>query len=203
MLIDLSERTASQIYHIMVQTIIPRPIAWVLSDNGTGTYNVAPFSYFNGICSTPPLIMISVGRKTNGTRKDTWVNIEARSEFVVHISNRALIHDVVATSASLPHGESELSLVNLTTVKVEGFRLPRIAGPKVAMFCEKHAIHEVGDGPQGLILGRINAVWYDDKVAREDGRRLFIDAASIDAIARLGRSDYALFGETMTIAPPK
>ncbi len=90
MIIDLGKLGSSDIHGVMTQVIIPRPIAWVLSDNGNGTWNFAPFSFFNGICSDPPLVMISVERRPCGAKKDTWVNIEERSDFVTHVADGAV-----------------------------------------------------------------------------------------------------------------
>ena len=76
--IDLAALGPAQVYGLMTQTLIPRPIAWVLSENSDGGLNLAPFSYFNAVCSSPPLVMISVGKKPDGSFKDTRVNIEGR-----------------------------------------------------------------------------------------------------------------------------
>ena len=64
MILQLDQFKASQRYYLMSQTLVPRPVAWVLSENDTGNYNLAPFSYFNAICSAPPLIMLSIGNIT-------------------------------------------------------------------------------------------------------------------------------------------
>jgi flavin reductase (DIM6/NTAB) family NADH-FMN oxidoreductase RutF len=90
MLLDFTRLPEHEIHRVMLQTIVPRPIAWMLSDNGDGGYNLAPFSYFSGITSEPPLSMISAGRKADGSRKDTWRNIEERADFVVHIASPPL-----------------------------------------------------------------------------------------------------------------
>ncbi len=53
MLIDYKDTALSQRYQFMAQTIIPRPIAWVVTENN-GVVNVTPFSYFMGLSSEPP-----------------------------------------------------------------------------------------------------------------------------------------------------
>lgn len=189
-------------YFLLIATVIPRPIAWVLSDNG-GSYNLAPFSFFNAITSDPPILMISAGWKDDSIRKDTWVNIQERSDFVVHIPSAEHGQHVVATSATLAHGESELTRLNLTTEKVEGFRLPRIVGPKVAFFCEKHQIIEIGSAPQALILGEVKKVWMDDSVAMMHNGRLKVDPVTLDPLARLGGASYSLLGKTFEIKRPE
>ena len=219
MLIDFANLSPSQAYFAMIQAIIPRPIAWVLSDNGparpgaaitagtnAGPYNLAPFSFFNGVSGEPPMLMISVGRKPDGAKKDTWVNIEERGDFVVHIPPRDLAAKMVATSATLPHGESEVTRAGLTTAPVDGWRLPRIVGPRVAIGCVRHVIIEVGapgeNETQGLILGRVKGIWVDDAAGALADGKITINAASVDPVARLGGAEYVLFGEKMTIPRP-
>src|SRR5580704_8595858 len=108
MLIDCNQYSRDQIYFLMIQLVIPRPIAWVLSDNGNGSYNLAPFSFFNAITSNPPILMLSVSWKDEVTRKDTWVNIIERNNFVVHIPSVGQVHEVSNSSIVLPYGVSEV-----------------------------------------------------------------------------------------------
>jgi len=186
----------------MIQLVIPRPIAWVLSENGNDTYNLAPFSFFNAITSSPPILMLSVSWKDEKTRKDTWVNISERKNFVVHIPCGGQVHDVSNTSMVLPHGVSEVDKFNIRLEKVEGWLLPRVKGAKVAFFCEKFAIHEIGDDPQGLILGKINGIWIDDEAVSKNKGRMVIDPVKIDPLMRLGGNHYSLLGEILTVQRP-
>ena len=202
MIIDCGKQTSDKNYFTLVQTVIPRPIAWVLSDNGNNSYNVAPFSFFNAVASNPPLIMLSVGWKDEVTRKDTWVNIQDRSNFVVHIPSVEDIKEVVGSSITLAHGVSEIDLLHLPIEKVDGQRLPKIKGPKIAFFCEKYSIQELGGDQQGLILGKVNHVWLDDKIADLKDGRLTVDAKGINPLARLGGSYYASLGEILKMKRP-
>lgn len=202
-MIHCKDYTPDQVYFLMIQAIIPRPIAWVLSDNGDSTYNLAPFSFFNGVAAEPPLLMISVGYKDDGSRKDTWVNIEERDDFVVHIPPTEFAHQMVDSAISLPHGKSELDRLDMKLETVEGSRLPRLAGPRVAMFCEKYAIYEVGDDKQGLILGEIKQIWLDDAAAHIQGKRIVVDPVMVDPVARLGGSGYSKIGEILNYKRPE
>lgn len=202
MIIDLGKLGSGDKHGVMTQIIIPRPIAWVLSDNGNGTWNFAPFSFFSGVCSDPPLVMISIGRRPYGAKKDTWVNIEERSDFVIHLADTTHGEEISQSSAGIPHGESELDLVGMVTETVKGERLPRVVGPKVAMFCTRHAIHEVGNKPQGLILGEIHRIWLDDDVAQAADGSIQIDAARLEPLSRLGGLEYADLGPIREIAKP-
>lgn len=203
MIFDAGLLGPDNFYKVMLQAIIPRPIAWVLSKNSNGTFNVAPFSFFNGVASEPPLLMIAVGMKDEQTRKDTWVNAAERPEFVVHIPPAEMAEAMVATSKSLPHDESEIDFAKLETVPVEGESLPRLKGPRVAMFCRTHQIIEVGTERIGLILGEIKKIWADDEIVRIEGTRTLLDPKKIDPVARLGGLGYSLLGDIKNVARPK
>ena len=203
MYINLSELSEPQVYFTMTQTIIPRPIAWVLSENESGSYNLAPFSYFNAVCSDPPLIMISIGKKPDGSLKDTLVNIEARSEFVIHIVSGDLIEPMNQSSATLPAGESELERSGLATAEMPGCRLPRLADARIAFACECYEIHSIGSIPQSLVLGKVRGIHIDDGVVGKDEKgRLRVDAGLVDPIGRLGASEYVSFGEKIRLTRP-
>jgi len=205
MIIDLSTLSPSRVYFTMIQTLIPRPIAWVLSDNGNeDNFNLAPFSYFNGVCSDPPLIMLSIGFKPDGSLKDTRKNIFERKEFVVHIAHRELAPKVTASSEAFAHGDSEIQRLGLETVPFGEHRLPRLKDCRVAYYCERYQMLDIGNEPQAMILGLVKSVYIDDSVAVLDEKnRLTVDAKKIDPLSRLGGEDYGLFGETITIKRPK
>lgn len=204
MYIDLSTLSANQVYYSMIQTIIPRPVAWVLSENENQSLNLAPFSYFTAVSSHPPIIMLSVGKKPDGSFKDTRVNIEARSHFVVHIAHRDLAAQVTESSRVLPLGESEIDRANLQTQCFEGFSLPRLKACRIALACECHSIQEMGEVPQSLVFGKVKSIFIDDSVGSlDDGGRLTVDAAAVDPIARLGGDEYVSFGEVFSIPRPK
>ncbi len=204
MYFDLSQLTPGQVYVRMIQTLIPRPIAWVLSENADGGFNLAPFSYFNAVCSDPPLIMLSLGKKPDGSPKDTRVNIERRSRFVIHIAHKEQAEALTASSATLPAGDSELERLGLETVPFEDFGLPRLADCRVAYACERYRIEEIGGTPQSLILGLVKAIYVDDAVTREDDKgRIQVDAKGIDPLGRLGADQYISFGELIRVPRPK
>lgn len=203
MIIDFDELAAGEVYHAMTQTIIPRPVAWILSENPAGDYNLAPFSFFTAIGSSPPLIMVSVGKKPGGEFKDTRSNIETRGHFTIHMAHRELAAAMTESSRVLPHGESELNNLELELVDFDGFSLPRLADCRIALGCELYEIKEVGDQPQSLIFGRIRRVYVaDDVTGIDDKGRFRVDAARVDPIGRLGGSEYVTFGEVLTIPRP-
>jgi len=204
MQLDLKQLTPNQCYGAMVETIVPRPIAWVLSDNGDKSFNVAPFSFFTGISSAPPLLMLSIGKKDAVEEKDTRVNIRERDHFVVHISSARHIDQVNATSATLAHGESEVDIAKLALSEIDGFDLPRIADCDIAIACTRYRIDEIGNTPQAVIYGEISSITVSDHllVPNEKGR-FQIDATALSPLARLGGSNYATLGDVLTAKRPK
>ncbi|NVD35003.1 flavin reductase family protein [Marinobacter lutaoensis] len=204
MQIDLDSLPPLEAYHVLTQTIIPRPVAWVLSQNPAGDYNLAPFSFFTPITSNPPLLMLSIGKKpTDGAPKDTRVNIEQRQWFVVHIAHRELAVPMTETARTLPLGESELARVDLELVPFDGFPLPRLKDCRVALACELYDIQEIGAVPQSLVFGRIRQVFVADPAVTEDDKgRVRFDAACLDPLSRLGGSEYATFGGVIKVPRP-
>ena len=204
MILDLSELKPAQVYFHMIQTLIPRPIAWVLSEIEQHSYNLAPFSYFNAVCSEPPLIMLSVGKKPDGSFKDTRVNIEQRKDFVVHIAHHEVLDELNQSSATLAANISELDQLGIETAAFEGSRLPRIRACKIAYACECYQIHELGSTPQSIIYGRVKHIFIDDEIISSSEKgRLKVHADRLEPISRLGANEYMSFGDIIKLARPK
>jgi flavin reductase (DIM6/NTAB) family NADH-FMN oxidoreductase RutF len=201
--LNLADMSSTQVYFTLTQTLIPRPIAWVLSENGNDSLNLAPFSYFNAICSDPPLIMLSIGSKPDGNFKDTYTNIEQRDDFIVHIAGTDLVDAVNQSSITLPHGESELEQLDLELTSFENSRLPRILHCPVAYACKQFELQEIGNARQKLIFGEVTAIHIDDAVCeRDDADRLKVDARKINPLLRLGAGEYASIGEVFSRKRP-
>jgi len=204
MILNFSDFSANQRYHLMTQTIIPRPIAWALTDSNNGTYNLAPFSYFTAVASAPPLLMLSVGKKPNGEDKDTLVNIINNKKMVIHIASECHADLVTNTSQTLAHGVSELTKNNIITTEFDGFSLPRLEQCDIAYGCELYEIKALGDVPQSLIFVEVKQAYISDTVADLDEKqRITVHANRINPLARLGGGEYATINTPFTIARPK
>lgn len=203
MIIDFRHLAPQEAYHTITQTLIPRPVAWVLTENPDNGYNLAPYSFFTAVTSSPPLLMISAGRKPDGEAKDTRANIEQSRFFTVHIAHRELAAAMTETSRTLPRGESELERTGLELADFGDFQLPRLKDCRIAMGCELYEIQQIGDLDQSLIFGRILNMYVDDRAAFTDDKgRTRVDAAAIDPIGRLGGSEYVTFGDIIRIPRP-
>lgn len=60
---QLDPRTMKQesTYKLLIGCVVPRPIAWVSTVGPDGVNNLAPFSFFMGVCQEPPTIAFSSG----------------------------------------------------------------------------------------------------------------------------------------------
>ena len=206
MLVELGSMSPAAVYHLMTQVIVPRPIAWVVSDNGgqdggesAARWNLAPFSYFNAVASDPPTVMFSVGRSPREggpavAMKDTLANVTARPEHTIALPSRPQLDAVELTSMAVPPGESEFALAGLEPVAWD-WPVPMPSGVRAALGCTVEAIVPIADGPQRVVLARLHRVWVDDAVVAEDAKgRAKVDATLLDPLARLGAGDYSSLG---------
>lgn len=187
----------------MTQTVMPRPVAWVLTESADNNYNLAPFSFFTPVCSEPPLLMFSVGNKPNGELKDTAANAIRTGKLVIHIAGMELAEVVTKTSATLEHGDSELMANDLNIETFDGFSLPRVKGCSIAFGCSLYKTDVIGDNDQTLVFAKVEEVYIDDSVidhTRED--RLIIDALKVNPLGRLGGIEYGKVTEVVSVQRP-
>src|SRR5262245_26819747 len=129
MILDPAKSSVREVYLMLISSVVPRPIAFVSTRSAAGVTNLAPFSYFNGVSSKPPIVSVSIGyRRWRGAivKKDTLRNIEETGEFVVNVATEALLAQVNQSSAEYPPDVSEISEVGLTPLPSDLVKPPRI-----------------------------------------------------------------------------
>ena len=201
--LKLNTLAPTQIYHLMTQTVVPRPIAWALTESADQEYNLAPFSYFTPVSSNPPLLMLSVGKKPSGEIKDTTRNAHETGKLVIHIASSSSAEVMTATAATLEHNESEVTANNIELVEFEGYSLPRVKQCAVAFGCTLYEVKEVGEVPQSLIFAQIEQVYIAEEVIDKESDRLEIDALALDPLSRLGGGEYATLSNVFSVTRPK
>ena len=199
MKIDASTLSPDAAYLWQASAIVPRPIAWTLTLNEDGSANLAPFSFFTGACSDPPMCVICVSRNRAGEKKDTWRNIERTGEYVVHAVPEHLAVAMNQTSKAVPYGTDELELVGLTRLASERIAPPRVAEAPIAMECRLHRIVEVGSAGTAIIIGEI-LLWHVDDAILDGGR---VDFTRLDAVGRLSGALYARTRDQLNLPRPK
>jgi flavin reductase (DIM6/NTAB) family NADH-FMN oxidoreductase RutF len=200
--LDPETLSARDVYRWMISTIIPRPIAWVSTVSPDGRSNLAPFSFFNGVCAHPPTLLFCPANDRLGRKKDTLVNVEATREFVVNFVSCALAERMNATSASLPYGESEFARFGVEAVPSVKVRPPRVAGSPVAFECRLDQVVHIGEGALAgnVVLGRIVHLHVLDAVLDANG---LPDPWKLDPLARLGGEGYTRLGEVLALPRPE
>ena len=180
---DFAEISAKDRYKLMVSTILPRPIAWVVTQSAAGLVNAAPYSFFNGVGGDPPLVSISIEARGDGSRKDTSANIRGSGQFVVNLVSDAVAHGMVVTAIDFAPDVSEVAEARLATVPSVRVKPPRIAESPVAFECE---LYQIVDLPHGrdLVIGRILCMHVADE-AVQDAARCYIDTPKLDLVGRM------------------
>jgi flavin reductase (DIM6/NTAB) family NADH-FMN oxidoreductase RutF len=186
MVIDPRTLSAAQAYRLMIACLVPRPIAWLSTLSAEGTPNLAPFSYFGGVSSHPPIVSVSIGRRRGGGHKDSAANLLATGEGVVHIVDRAHAVQMVATSADVGPEVDEFALAGIEKVESLEVEPWRIKTAPIAMeaIVERHL--EVGHGPVDLFLLEVVCLHLDERVL-VDG---LPDPERLAAVGRLGGESY-------------
>ncbi len=148
--------------------VAPRPIGWISTVSADGVRNIAPYSFFNLINYTPPLIAFSsVGRK------DSVANVEATGEFVWNLATRDLAEAMNATSAMVPADVDEFALAGLETLPSRLVAPERVAASPVAFECRLTQLIRLQDRhgaelDQYLVIGEAVGVHIDTAML-EDG----------------------------------
>ena len=202
MILDFEQLAPRDGYAWMTQAITPRPIAWVSTISADGKPNLAPFSFFQAICSNPPTLMFVPTNTRDGGKKDTLRNIEAVQEFVVNLVPYSLVDPMNATAAPLPYGQSEFEHAKVTAAPSSKVRAPRVAESPIAIECKLDRIVTIGEGvgAGNVVFGRIVAMHVAESVLNAEGKA--IDATKLDLIARLAGDYYMRTGELFTVARP-
>lgn len=176
-------------YRLLCGAVVPRPIAWITSIDAKGLVNAAPFSSFNYVAHSPPMLAVNIGRRPGGP-KDTARNIERSREFVVNVATAHNMEQMHLTSAEFAPDESETKALDLALLPSTEVKPPRIAISPVQMECRLQHV---------LQLGRLNTLYIGEVVAFHlstavyDGRS--IDSTRLQPVARLGGPWYATLGE--------
>lgn len=203
MILNLDDYSANACYFLMTQTLVPRPIAWVLSENDDASLNLAPFSYFNAVCSNPPMVMLSVGKKPDGSDKDTHRNIRERKHFTIHIADESMLDALNQSSATLDRNDSELDRLGLDTSIIDNHPVPRLTDAKIAYACVLNDIHLVGATPQAVIYAEVRSIYIDDDVVTtNDKGRIKVHADRLMPVSRLGASEFMSAGNIINKKRP-
>ncbi len=190
MLFDFGKIPGNECYKLLVSTVTPRPIAWVVSQDANGVLNAAPFSFFNAFAGDPPVVGIGIGSHKGSRPKDSRANIRETRQFVVNLVSEETAEAMNVTAIEFGPEVDELKEAGLTTIPSVFVKPPRIAESPVSMECELMQIVDLGSD-SGLVLGRVLAMHVRDDAVL-DAAKHYIDTPKLKLIGRMhGRGWYA------------
>jgi len=180
--------------------VAPRPVGWISTLDADGLMNLAPYSFFNAVCDSPPMLMFC-----SAGWKDSVANVEATGEFVWNLATRRLATQMNITSASVPHQTNEFDLAELTAAPSRLVKAPRVAETPAALECRLLQItklHDLDGAPTDhfMVLGQVVAAHIDPAYLK-DG---LFDTAAAQPIARCSyRGDYAEVDHLFQMVRPR
>jgi flavin reductase (DIM6/NTAB) family NADH-FMN oxidoreductase RutF len=193
------EQTPSAAYKVLIGCVVPRPIAWVSSVSSEGVHNLAPFSFFNAVCSNPPTVMFSAGSR-EGVAKDTVRNVKATGEYVINVVNDALVEQMNLTSGEYPPDVDEFALTGLTSAPSVKVRAPRVAEAPISMECRLTQTIPVGNEGYFVVLGEIVHFHIADEVYDAATGRISME--KLKPVGRLAGNWYTHVNDLFEIVRP-
>ena len=183
MLFDFAAIPPRECYKLLVSTVTPRPIAWIVSQNLKGQLNAAPFSFFNAFSGDPPVVGVGIGSHEPGRAKDTRRNIRETREFVVNLVSEEVAEAMNITAIEFEASVNELAEAQLKTLPSVRVKPPRIAISPVSMECALMQIVDLGPD-NGLVLGRVLAIHVRDDMVLDPAKN-YIDTPKLKLIGRM------------------
>ena len=183
MLFEFDKIALENRYKLIVSTVTPRPIAWVVTQDRDGLVNAAPFSFFNAFANDPPVLVIGIGGRRPGDAKDTGNNIRETGELVINLVSAANAEQMNITAIDFPPGVNELTEAGLTTLPSVKVKPPRIAESPVAFECERLMNIDLSN-ERTLVLAKVLAVHVRDDCVL-NAERCHIDNEKLDLVGRL------------------
>lgn len=198
---DFEKLAPDDRYKILTSTIVPRPIAWITTVSKNGVRNAAPFSFFNAMSKTPPIVAVGIQANADGSMKDSARNILDTGEFVVNLVTRSAASAMNLTSIDAPSDADEIVLAGLDTVPSLKILPPRLATSPVAFECKLHTPIEVAKS-QLIVLGEIVQAHVADAFVL-DADKHYINTPALDLVGRLhGRGWYAGTNDSFQMKRP-
>ncbi|MDR4305014.1 flavin reductase family protein [Chelatococcus sambhunathii] len=178
--------------------VAPRPIGWISTLDVEGRANLGPYSFFNGVCDGPPMVMFS-----SAGLKHSADNARATGEFVCNVATLALKDAMNESSAALEKGVSEFDAAGIETAPSRIVRAPRVAASPAALECKTVSVTELMDmfgrpTNRYVVIGQVVGVHIDEDYLVNG----LFDTAKAAALARCGYMDYSATTETFSMLRP-
>lgn len=189
MKIETAGLKKQELHDLLGNSIAPLPVALISTIGQDGTFNAAPFSFIAPVCSKPPIICVSFGRR-EGQKKDTLKNLEFSLDFVINVVDEALIKQAVQTAKDYPSSVDEIKEVGLTAVSSERIKSPRIAESRVSLECKLVQELELLEEKnlRTIVFGEVVMAHINDDIWVNG----WVEPSRLKAVGRVGKDLYHL-----------
>ncbi|MCC7071857.1 MAG: flavin reductase family protein [Deltaproteobacteria bacterium] len=203
--LDASSLRPRDCYALLTSLVVPRPIAWVSTMDDEGRANLAPFSYFSGLGSDPPMITLGIAQRRDGSDKDTLRLARRSGVLCVNLVEEQDAERMNASSAELPPGESEIERFAIATTSCARIRGVRVASARAALECRLVDVLRYGRRVAvNLLVAEVVHFFVHDAIAEPAtaGAPPSASAQAIRPLARLGDRWYAKLGQRVPLPRP-
>lgn len=173
-------------YRLLCSFVAPRPIALVTTIGESGTSNAAPMSFFNVFSQDPPIVILGIQTRPDGTEKDTVRNIRRSSEFVVNLCDMGLAQQMVDCGHPFDADVGEITLTGLSHAPSLKIAPPRVAEAPASMECRVERLIEYAS--RVIVLGEVVQMHVGDTYLDADGH--YLREGAYQPIARLHADNY-------------
>jgi flavin reductase (DIM6/NTAB) family NADH-FMN oxidoreductase RutF len=193
---DFTTLPAQDRYKLLCALVVPRPIALVTTLGPDGVVNAAPFSFFNVFAESPPLVVLGLQARSDGSLKDTSTHIRDTGAFTVNLVDEALAERMNVCAVDFPTGTSELDAAGLTALPGVSIPVPRIAEAAASLECRHYQTLEVST-ERRLCVGEV--VYLHARAGIVDPARMYVNLDAYKPVARLFANLYAPLGKPFTL----
>ena len=185
MIVDFEKISPTDRYKIMSHSIIPRPIAWIVTENKT--LNIAPFSYFMALSSNPATLIVSIGHKKDGSPKDSLRNILNTKKCTISLVSADQLEKMHLSSKELPENVSEAQMFDIKTKKIFDDFPPMVKDSPAAFFCRFFQKIDLNGSKTVPLILEIEKYFVNDNFVT-DKQKFHIE---LELLARVGK-EYAI-----------
>ncbi|HEY2720837.1 MAG TPA: flavin reductase family protein, partial [Chitinophagaceae bacterium] len=196
MILDLKDLKPSERQDYLQHAIAPRPICFASTIDAEGSINLSPFSFFNLVSTTPPIVVFSPTRRVrNNTTKHTLENIKQVAEVVINIVDYDMVQQVSLASCDYAKEVNEFIKAGFTPIPSTIVKPPRVRESKINMECRVLSIHPFGNegGSGNLVICEVLLMYIDESVLDNQKK---IDQRKLHHVARLGGDWYCKVDES-------
>jgi len=147
----------------------------------------------------PPMLAITLGRRKDGSLKDTHRNLKERGEAVVHLADLPLLEALHASAAEVEPEVSEVARLGLATEASRLVAPPRLKDAPVALECRLNRELELGPGSTLVLLDVLathaaERIWNPEHDCADASRW-----TPISRLASVAGPNYGALGQTFRL----